>query len=61
MNKVKVILGSVAILSILSLSGCCLYDPFWWGDGPHHEGGHYERGGYGEGHGGRHGGRHGGW
>lgn len=56
MNKVKVILGSVAIFSILSLSGCCLYDPFWWGDGPHHEGGHYERGGYGEGHGGRHGG-----
>lgn len=34
MKKVKLILSGVAILSVLSLSGCCLLDPFWW-DGPH--------------------------
>lgn len=45
MNKVKVILGSLAVVSVLSLSGCCVFDPYWWGDGPrHHDGGHYDRG-----------------
>ncbi|WP_111895881.1 hypothetical protein [Acinetobacter sp. MB5] len=56
MNKVKVVLGSLAVISVLSLSGCCLLDPFWWADGPH-GGGHYDRGYH---DGGYHGGGHGG-
>jgi len=39
MKKVKVLLGSLAMISVLSMSGCALFDPFWWADGPHHGGG----------------------
>ncbi len=48
MKKVKVLLGSLAMISVLSMSGCALFDPFWWADGPHHGGGgggHYDGGG----------------
>ncbi len=46
-KKVKVLLGSLAMISVLSMSGCALFDPFWWADGPHHGGGggHYDGGG----------------
>lgn len=48
MKKVKVLLGSLAMISVLSMSGCALFDPFWWADGPHHGGGggHYDGGGH---------------
>lgn len=64
MKKVKVLLGSLAMISVLSMSGCALFDPFWWADGPHHGGGggHYDGGGERGGHGGGdRGGDRGGW
>lgn len=50
MQKFKRLAGVVTLLSILSLSGCCLFDPF---GGPHGGGG---RGGHSGGPGGGHGG-----
>lgn len=39
MSKLKTIIASILVISTLSTSGCMLFDPFWWGDGPHHGGG----------------------
>ncbi|MFT4021558.1 MAG: hypothetical protein QM666_08600 [Acinetobacter sp.] len=55
MKKVKLVLATIAIFSTLSLTGCALFDPFWWGGhggGGHGDGGG-DRGGYGGGGGGR--------
>ena len=51
MQKFKRLTGSLILLSILSLSGCCLFDPFGGPGGGHGDGG--GRGGHG---GGGHGG-----